>query len=379
MNAIVAARMQTRRDHILKTCKSLPKEGTQDCDVPKIKETLKHVPDRKLIYCSIEKTGSTFWKRILHVIGGWGNTTNPMDILTADADTKNGGFKTMKNHSMTEVKRVVGNSTNIMFVRDPFTRLFSGWLDKFYSTNPYYWNLLGREIIKQQRKNATAVSKTCGHDVTFSEFLIYVVKVLNSSACLDMHFQPSQKHCLPCTFNYDYVGKYETLREDTLFLKDHLNLKITFSDFEKDSHYDAIRDAALWVYQQKPGIVKCMPFGCGLFRVWKRLQSRGFLSKKAEFPFRSNQHADNTSEEEFQRILLKEYSETDMTETKNNRHEALAEAYQSLRLVDLNRMITAFHLDFQLFEYETKPDFLNHQLHENLSYFKECPYSFHDP
>ena len=203
----------------------------------------------------------------MHFIGGWGNTSNPMDILTADADAKNDGFKTMKTHSMAEVKRIVGNSTNIMFVRNPFTRLFSGRLDKFYSTNSYYWNLLGREIIIQQRQNATTVSKPCGHDITFPEFVIYVMKALNRNACLDMHFQSSHKHCLPCTFNYDYVGKYETLREDTLFLKDHLNLKITFSDFEKDAHYDAVRDAELWVFQQKPGIIKCMPFRCGLFCV----------------------------------------------------------------------------------------------------------------
>ena len=368
-----------KRSHTQRLCRLAPREVPLQCDIPKIKENFKYVNHSDLIYCAIEKTGSTFWKRIMHIIGGWANVSNPMQILSKHADTKRGGFKTLAGKSMNEIERMFVNATSIMFVRDPYTRLFSGWLDKFYSTNPFYWNYLGRSIVTKERKNATNISKICGHDVTFPEFVRYIINTLQTKGCLDMHFAPGYKHCLPCSLDYKFIGKYETLKEDTLYLINNLNLKIEFTDFESDAQLDAIRDTASWVFEQKPRITSCMPFRCGLFRAWKRLQSRGVLSKHAEFPFQTNKQADNISVSDFQKLLLTEYSKSDPSETKQNRLEVLAEAFQSLKIVDLNRMIKSFYQDFHLFDYDTKPDFLYSEYPRNFSYLKECPYDFKDP
>ena len=100
------------------------------------------------------------------------------------------------------------------------------------------------------------------------------------------HFSPSYRHCLPCRLPYNFIGKYETLKEDTIYFLEMTNLTrlVKFSDFETSSDEDAIKDSSTWAFKQRKKVEKCMPFVAGLQRVWKRLQNRGILNMKAVFP-----------------------------------------------------------------------------------------------
>ncbi|WAR09593.1 hypothetical protein MAR_034669, partial [Mya arenaria] len=72
-----------------------------------------------------------------------------------------------------------------MFSRDPYTRLWSAYLDKFVL--PDFWHT-ARNAIPVVRQNVTKSALKCGHDLTFEEFLRY---------------------------NYDHRGAAETFDEDT--------------------------------------------------------------------------------------------------------------------------------------------------------------------
>ncbi|XP_052765530.1 carbohydrate sulfotransferase 12-like [Mya arenaria] len=367
---LIRDRFKTRRRILYETCykyesivnKHLP------CELKATKFDLKYVEDGGLIYCAIPKTGSTFWKRVMHVIGGWENTTNPIEIRPEDAD-KVGGFSTMNDKNITEIREVLGISKTVMFVRDPFTRLFSAWLDKFYSPNPYYWKYGGTNIVTRQRfyaKNTTeenskegrkgavhlfeaslsddkkteaANTKTqklpvkCGYDVSFEEFISYVVGFRQNSTCLDEHFSPNYKHCLPCTFEYKYIGNYETFKEETLFLLNELNLteKVKFQDFEKDANLDAITDLAEWVFQQEQEIEQCgVTFRCALFRTFKRLQSRGVISKSVSFPYDNNTDIHNITKYIFRNDLLRLSRIGTKAEKRKNREESILKAFKSI-------------------------------------------------
>lgn len=98
------------------------------------------------------------------------------------------------------------NYTTAMFVRHPFERLVSTYVDKalrprsdvpfFYRT---YWDLiLGDE--KDERR------------VTFSEFVDFLLSRPIEEA--DEHWVPYHMTCEPCLFEYDFVGKLETGGQD---------------------------------------------------------------------------------------------------------------------------------------------------------------------
>lgn len=48
----------------------------------------------------------------------------------------------------------------------------------------------------------------------FPSFVKSVIRRWRRGMALDKHWQPQYKVCQPCRVNYDFVGHYETLRED---------------------------------------------------------------------------------------------------------------------------------------------------------------------
>ena len=248
---------------------------------------------------------------------------------------------------------------NVVFVRDPYTRLFSGWLDKFYATNPSWWGF-GKKIIATERKDASNHSLECGHDVQFNEFVNFFAKDVKENRCgVDGHFSPSYRHCLPCGLPYNFIGKYETLKDDTMFFLEMTNLTrlVKFSDFETSSDEDAIKDSSTWAFKQRKEVEKCMPFVTGLQRVWKRLQNRGILNMKAVFPQKELSSV-NLTEPEFRNVLMKAYHSFKIEDNKLNREIALKEAYSTLSNETLYELHDAFALDFKLFDYDKFPSFI---------------------
>ena len=373
----VKERFQTRKHTLEQTCQSKDLPNPK-CQIQTAGFSLKYTKSNDVMYCAIEKTGSTFWKRILHVIGGWGNTSNPSEIRSKDADSKKGGFKTLEGLDTTEIESYFKKSTtSIMFVRDPFTRAFSCWVDKFYSTNVAYWSSFGKTI-KSYRSDSSKKNSQCGHDISIAEFIDFLVKTISKSACTDVHFSPNHEHCFQCNFQYDYIGKYETLREDTYFLLQTMNLSdtVTFTDFRKDAVYDATVGLVEWLFTQKEPIKKCgVSFQCSLFRSWRQFQGRGILDKHAEFPYSDESVVKALTPQQLINDLFFVHKRSDTNGLKNNRQEALAQAFQSVPKYLLQKFIDVFKLDFEMFDYETSPGYLNSKVDESFNFFEPCPYA----
>lgn len=249
---------------------------------------------------------------------------------------------------------------NVIFVRDPYTRLFSGWMDKFYATNPYWWGY-GKKIIAAERKNPSNKSLECGHDVQFSEFVQAIAKDVKKSDCgVDGHFSPAFKHCLPCGLPYNFIGKYETLKEDTMYFLEMANLThlVKFSDFKTSSDMDAINDSSRWAFSNRKNVEKCMTFQEGLKRVWKRLQNRGIINFKATFP-EKELSSENITEPILRTALLNAYRAFSPEENKSNRDIALQEAFSTVSKQTLQDLQEAFDLDFKLFDFDRFPSFIS--------------------
>ena len=116
---------------------------------------------------------------------------------------------------------------SFLITRHPFERLVATFRNKF--EDPYtsfFRRQYGWSILRLSRKNLSTVEYNKGVEITFQEFVNYILK----KKVFDEHWDLMTKLCSPCSHKYDYLGKMETLTEDSVaILKNaHLNEKFHF-------------------------------------------------------------------------------------------------------------------------------------------------------
>ncbi len=104
-----------------------------------------------------------------------------------------------------------------IFVREPFHRLLSAYKDKFFGKNRVYTNRFRQTIIKAYRPQDVETVGTKTNNVTFTEFLKYIVTSSNHFA-RNPHWRKYQHLCFPCTFKFDFIGHFETLADDAAYM-----------------------------------------------------------------------------------------------------------------------------------------------------------------
>ncbi|XP_043471621.1 carbohydrate sulfotransferase 11-like [Leptopilina heterotoma] len=141
------------------------------------------------------------------------------------------------------LSQAIRKTTKILNVRHPFERLLSAYRDKLENT------LAGRENFQEEygtiivqnyrdpknpviRANQVIKMKDApepaGVEPTFREFIDYVINADLGRYHSDDHWIPYYQYCTPCSLNYDFINKVETLWQDQVFTlrKLKLNQKI---------------------------------------------------------------------------------------------------------------------------------------------------------
>ncbi|XP_068899892.1 carbohydrate sulfotransferase 11-like isoform X2 [Tenebrio molitor] len=171
----------------------------------------------KLLYCYVPKVACTNWKRILMVLTGLSSSSNLVDIpgSLAHADISTLRLSQLEDG---DIRHCLDHYTTFVMVRHPFERLLSAYRNKFENTYTKYFQLrYGKSIIKKYRANATDSDLQTGVNVTFREFVLYI---LDGGAGDNEHWAPVYDLCHPCSLNYSFIGRYETLAEDARALLD---------------------------------------------------------------------------------------------------------------------------------------------------------------
>uniref|UniRef100_A0A668A0M7 Carbohydrate sulfotransferase n=1 Tax=Myripristis murdjan TaxID=586833 RepID=A0A668A0M7_9TELE len=174
-----------------------------------------YVEDKyKLLYCQVPKAGCSNWKRTLMVLAG--QASNAQSIKH---DTVHYGnhLKRLDSFDRQGIMRRLETYTKVVFVREPLERLVSAYRDKFENPNNYYHSLFGKPIISKYRVNASKAALSTGNGVTFQEFVQYLLDV-HRPVGMDIHWEPANQLCNPCLLDYDFIGKFENMEEESNFL-----------------------------------------------------------------------------------------------------------------------------------------------------------------
>ena len=169
------------------------------------------IPSLKILYCVMPKAASRQLRTMLYQFN------------------KVGGELRLREFTPNQQKQMWETYFKFTFVREPFERILSAYKDKFVYPRPFDRNVLefhGREILKNFRPNASPSSLEVLHDITFREFIEYLVtKGSNKSTpVMDWHWDNYVNICGMCAINYDFIGHYETFDQDLADFKEAAGL-----------------------------------------------------------------------------------------------------------------------------------------------------------
>ncbi|KAM4628537.1 carbohydrate sulfotransferase 14 [Polymixia lowei] len=173
------------------------------------KTLLQHIlvnDEHRFLYCYVPKVACSNWKRVLKVLNG--------ALESVDVNIKmdhRSDLLFLSSLKPEEIRFRLKHYFKFMFVREPMERLLSAYRNKFGEIQSYQ-KKYGVEIIKRYRKGPAKDASATGDDVTFAEFVRYLLD--EDVERMNEHWMPVYNLCQPCAVPYDFIGSYEHLERD---------------------------------------------------------------------------------------------------------------------------------------------------------------------
>lgn len=375
---------------------------------------------QKVAYCSVHKIASTYWIRIfrwLYNDTSSGHVSSP--LLISKFDTHLLPFKKLKTRSQhdKEDKALVEASYRFLFTRDPYTRLWSVYIDKFVLPDNYFWSFYAPKIkysvygkmskmpvatrtqykhgVKSSTDGTVQINRgphwiniTHMHDgqglksntfsdttpfhhphhvdtrrkafcpeVTFHEFLQYIVNVATKATgrSLDEHVRPVHYGCNPCTFRPHFIGHAETMREDSAQVLRQMKLNLPEMESNHvEQEIDTLTDFNFELVVKK-GLQKfCVsPFDLER-RLLKAFVYNGYVPTDRESWLERQLPL---GQAKFKEAVLNLYHESEHTShsVRQHRERYKSEAFHQIPRDLLLAVQKIYRWDFELFGYDPSP------------------------
>ncbi|GFN78281.1 carbohydrate sulfotransferase [Plakobranchus ocellatus] len=326
--AEIQQRFALRRAHLQSVCSrseyQVPDKGIIDSDFQ-----FSWVAFRRLRWCRIAKVGTTYMKSKFF-------PQSELKLLNTNTPVQRTASKNFKS---------------FFFVRDPYSRLISGYLDKVL-TAPDRWLDIGRKVIKTQRQGATSEEIECGSDASFLEFVQYVLWAERTGKTRNIHFLPMHDLCAVCDRHYDFIGHIETMKEDLSFIlnsagvRSNLNQNITLDIYRRIKH----------IFQESRKTMKsCLGVWPMMKRVWWTFQVRGYIADTIPLPA-SRQEVEIASWEKLASWIERARLQTlSLGSRSAQKRTFMVNMFKQVPLNIRLQFAATYTRDFQLFQYDPLP------------------------
>ena len=300
-------------------------------------------------YCKIGKIGSTRMTQFFYILHHDGETIK--DVLVKNRED----IHTLENkHDVQGVGKSKSKSTRmILSARNPYTRLFSAYIDRMY---------IPSTSISVRGKN----DPKCKTEITFSEFLQYVVNNTRQGI-FDYHWSPVFYLCKPCEINPAFLLKQETFYDDFFYAINQTKLEsykrdVLLKVIETESNwtgYALIDDVLDYVTPTNHRHARdCQTWEQITKRLWDALKIQGFISEKAPFPnARYKNQEDFKKSNIFREIVKDARSNYPLSKTGRSlqRQTALNKYYDTVDSEIIEGIKEVYSADFDMFGYSYNP------------------------
>ena len=204
-----------------------------------------------LLFCQMQKVGSSTWNTILLRIRDIKNVPHYQSEegeLGVPASRKRHFLRdTMYNLPPNfSVDAAISRLVSFVFVRHPFSRLVSAYNSKIKTVidrSDRYFNediaKIQNDIITRYRKPTNVLPQPPPTPTEFIQYLIHEVDTKGPLA-LNPHFRPQYGLCPFCSVDFDFVGDLEYMKDDILFLGNLLSIpkQVNLRNMKENSHRD---------------------------------------------------------------------------------------------------------------------------------------------
>ncbi|XP_054246500.1 carbohydrate sulfotransferase 14 [Indicator indicator] len=196
------------------------------------------VSDRyRFLYCYVPKVACSNWKRILKVLAGALESVDVRMKMDHKSD-----LVFLGDMKPDEISYRLKHYYKFIFVRNPMERLLSAYRNKFGEIKEYQQKY-GVEIVRRYRKSG---GSSAGDDVTFSEFLRYLLD--EDVERMNEHWMPIYNLCQPCAVRYDFIGSYERLNADANYVLEQVRSPSSVRFPERQAWYKPVTAETLQYY-----------------------------------------------------------------------------------------------------------------------------------
>ena len=308
-------------------------------------------PNNTVLYCRINRCGSSSSLEVMRQLFD----CDANCLLKHGINVKNTG----ENAS-----EVLGNAFSFLFVREPYGRLLSSYSNIFYLPKKD-WLTRGSQVIQQVRENPSELSLKFGYDLTFAEFIKYILDRFENGQFLDEQFRPIRhKSCNPCNYKFDYIGKLETFESDWDIILDEWKS----NEIIKDYPGDILKTFRLTSFNGPLnhlfvtiGLLKNsgIPVHSLFVRTWTYFQMIGVISKHVPIPY-LKEEIGKINLADFKKTLLNaiELSEAERRDVTTQKIEAMRQAYLSVPMDYMERLSKMVREDCLLYGYDERPPIL---------------------
>lgn len=166
----------------------------------------------RLVYCPVPKAGNTNWK---YLIRKWEGLPDYSDVSRAHLPSLS-GLRYLSDYSPREAAAILsdGRYFKFAFVRDPFARALSAYMDKFRNADPHYVAAEYRVFLAALLgwRAAKSVDVRYAPRPSFKQFVEALVPASRKE--MNAHWRPQTLLCGFGEMRYDFVGRMERLTED---------------------------------------------------------------------------------------------------------------------------------------------------------------------